>query len=98
MLELAGGGFRDTTRIASSDTVMWTDICLTNKSEILISIKKYQQVLNKLVTAVEQQDREEIATFFAGAKLRRDQLIENYDKKTSLASDSAPIRINNLSH
>jgi prephenate dehydrogenase len=98
MLELAGGGFRDTTRIASSNSVMWTDICLTNKTEILVSIKKYQQVLNKLATAIEQQDREEIALFFTGAKARRDQLLENYDKKTCLAGDPTPIGVNNLSH
>lgn len=97
MLELAGGGFLDTTRIASSNSVMWTDICLTNKSEILASIKKYQQVLNKLAFAVEQQDREQIALFFTSAKLRRDQLLENY-KNNVLEGDSTPIGINNLAH
>jgi len=98
MLELSGGGFRDTTRIASSNAVMWTDICLTNKAEILQSIKSYQQVLNKLAAAVEQENRQEISLFFTAAKTRRDQLLENVDRKTGLTSDSTPISVNDLSH
>jgi prephenate dehydrogenase len=80
ILELAGGGFCDTTRIASSNTVMWTDICLTNKSEILASIAKFQLLLGEFVTALKQEDRQEIAAFFAKAKDRRDELIKCCDK------------------
>lgn len=80
ILELAGGGFCDTTRIASSNTVMWTDICLTNKSEILTSIAKFQLLLDEFVTAVKKEDRSQIADFFAQAKGRRDELIKYCDK------------------
>lgn len=80
ILELAGGGFCDMTRIASSNTVMWTDICLTNKSEILASIAKFQLLLDEFTTSVKQEDRQEIADFFAKAKSRRDELLKCCDK------------------
>lgn len=45
LLQLAAGGFRDMTRVASGSTKMWTDICQTNKSQILPLIDQVIQNL-----------------------------------------------------
>ncbi len=84
ILNLAGGGFRDTTRIASSNAIMWTDICLTNKAEIITSIKKYQLVLDQLIDSIEQEEETSIKEFFAAAKQRRDRLLDWCDTKKSI--------------
>jgi len=41
----AAGGFRDFTRIASSDPVMWRDICLTNREAVLASVDAFSEHL-----------------------------------------------------
>ncbi len=46
--DYAAGGFKDFSRIASSDAVMWRDICLNNSTDIVKHIKGYQQALDKL--------------------------------------------------
>ncbi|MDH3673062.1 MAG: prephenate dehydrogenase/arogenate dehydrogenase family protein, partial [Gammaproteobacteria bacterium] len=48
--DLAAGGFRDFTRIASSDPTMWHDICLANRDALVKVLKDYQQNLDDLVS------------------------------------------------
>jgi prephenate dehydrogenase len=80
-LKLAGGGFRDTTRIASSDADMWADVCISNAPAILSSLQSYQGLLANLSAAVAQGDRAAIHAFFASAKVHRDSLLEQLDNK-----------------
>ena len=72
---LAGGGFRDTTRIASSDADMWADICMTNQTAIGDSLEKMQAMLQGLTEKIRQGDRQAIHSFFSNAKTRRDGLL-----------------------
>jgi len=72
VLRYAAGGFRDFSRIASSDPTMWRDICLTNSDAILELMEQYQQDLNQLVTAIKQQDADYLLNVFARAKQARD--------------------------
>lgn len=44
---LAAGGFRDTTRIASSHPIMWRDICITNKEAIHKTLQEFRLVLDE---------------------------------------------------
>lgn len=75
-LQLAGGGFHDTTRIASSDADMWADICISNAPAILDSLESYQQLLAGLAQAIADNDRAVIHQFFQRAKKRRDSLLQ----------------------
>lgn len=72
VLRYAAGGFRDFSRIASSDPVMWRDICLTNKQAVLNLLKQYQQGLSKIEAAIEQQDGDYLIDVFSRAKQARD--------------------------
>lgn len=77
--KLVGGGFRDTTRIASSNADMWADICLTNAQPITDSLVKLRNLLDEVIEAAQQGDRQAIHHFFKRAKSRRDALIEKAD-------------------
>lgn len=79
-LKLAGGGFKDTTRIASSNADMWADICLTNPEAISAHLRRLQGILGSVVTAIEAGDREQIYDYFVAAKKRRDQILDRTEK------------------
>ncbi|MGX7351451.1 prephenate dehydrogenase [Enterococcus canis] len=71
---LAAGGFRDITRIASSDPRMWTEILLTNRENLLVQLRDWQQTLTKVQDMLTQAERDQIFKFFADAKAFRDEL------------------------
>ena len=70
------GGFRDFTRIASSDAVMWRDISIENSTAIVKWLKEYQTAIVELTTLVEKQDGEALKTLFLAAKQARDKHIK----------------------
>ncbi len=72
IFKYAAGGFRDFTRIASSDPVMWRDICVHNSDAILAMMKNYQQDLDHLKVAIENSDKDELLRIFSNAKQTRD--------------------------
>lgn len=72
VLRYAAGGFRDFSRIASSDAVMWRDICLGNKKAILDLLDEYHQGINKIEQAIKEEDGEYLIEVFARAKKARD--------------------------
>ncbi|WP_300648314.1 prephenate dehydrogenase/arogenate dehydrogenase family protein [Hydrogenophaga sp.] len=51
-LSLAGPGFRDFTRIAASDPVVWRDILMSNREELLAQSRLFQRALHALETAI----------------------------------------------
>lgn len=57
-LAYSGGGFRDTTRIASSHADMWRDVCLANRGELLRAIDGFAEALARLRALVEASDGE----------------------------------------
>jgi len=81
-LKLVGGGFKDTTRIASSNADMWADICLTNAQPITDSLLHFQTLLEEVVAAIKAGDRQGIHQFFEKAKIRRDALMSKTDSHT----------------
>ena len=73
----AAGGFRDFTRIASSDPVMWRDIGLANRAAILQMLGQFRDELDGLMAAVDAGDGARLQSLFARAKAARDALIKN---------------------
>ena len=72
----AAGGFRDFTRIASSDPVMWRDIAIANKSALLDAIDLFSEHLGQLREAVAGEDAEGMHATFTRAKLARDEFAQ----------------------
>ena len=68
----AGGGFKDFSRIASGDAVMWRDICLQNKNQIMSHLIGYQSTLDDLLEAIYDEDSEKLSQLFTTAKKTRD--------------------------
>ena len=59
MKETAAGGFRDITRIASSDPTMWEEICLANKDNLVKLMGEYIDKLRDAHVIVDQKERQE---------------------------------------
>ncbi len=72
----AAGGFKDFTRIASGDNVMWRDICLNNKDQIIAHIKGYQKSLSALSEAIDNGDIEQLDSIFSNAKASRESWLD----------------------
>lgn len=70
----AAGGFRDFTRIASSDPRMWHDICVANREQLLEMIALFGADLERLAEAIRTDDRAAILATFERAKRARDNL------------------------
>lgn len=73
VFDYAAGGFRDFTRIASSDPVMWRDICLANQAAILTMLGRFSEDLDAIRTAIAAGDSEGILALFKTAKAARDK-------------------------
>ncbi len=73
IFSFAAGGFRDFTRIASSDPVMWRDICLANRRAVLSSLHAFREDLAALAEAIEGGDGERLLEIFSRAKAARDR-------------------------
>ncbi len=72
IFEYAAGGFRDFTRIASSDPVMWRDICLANRDALLVMVERFKNDLDDLTAAIRIQDAHKVLEIFQDAKAARD--------------------------
>ncbi len=73
---LAGGGFRDFTRIASSHPEMWRDICVVNRDAIAAELERYVAKLGSLRTLIEAGDGAALETLFSEAKSARDRWVD----------------------
>ncbi len=75
----AAGGFRDFSRIASSDPVMWRDICLANKDALVTMLERFQADLGQLTEAIRAAHGDEVEAVFRRAKTARDRFTENQE-------------------
>lgn len=73
-LELAAGGFRDTTRIAAGDPEMWTEIFLANRDPLAASLAAFRQVLADLERVIAAGTTDELRAALARIKAMREGL------------------------
>ncbi|MBN2885436.1 MAG: prephenate dehydrogenase/arogenate dehydrogenase family protein, partial [Chromatiaceae bacterium] len=71
----AAGGFRDFTRIASSDPVMWRDICLANREALSAMLARFSIELTDLAEHIRRADGERLLELFARAKAARERYV-----------------------
>ena len=71
-IAFAGGGFRDTTRIASGNPAMWKDIFFYNKEELLAGIEGLEKMLKEFRELLEEKKEEEVLDLLNKAKFIRD--------------------------
>lgn len=74
LIEYAGGGFRDTTRIASSNPSLWTDILLNNQQEVIQSIEAFQAALEAVKNALTRKDPDWLQSQLTLANRYREQI------------------------
>ncbi len=79
IFKYAAGGFRDFTRIASSDPTMWQDICIANKNEILPLIEQLKGELDKIQRLLETNDNQQLFETFTYARNARQRFLDQFD-------------------
>ena len=75
VIKFSAGGFRDFTRIASSDAIMWKDIFLNNKKNLLKTVKEFEKSLNLIKNLVKTGKSKKLLNIFTKTKQIR-KLIE----------------------
>lgn len=71
----AAEGFKDTTRVASSDPKLWADIFLTNKKEILKAGRLFEKYYKRILKAVSGGDYSKTVNILKKAKTKRDKFV-----------------------
>lgn len=73
---LAAGGFRDITRIASSEPAIWRDILLNNREVVLRLLKDWETEMERFAALIENEDGDGIENAFGSAREFRSRLPE----------------------
>ncbi len=81
IFKYAAGGFRDFTRIASSDPTMWQAICAANKVELLPLLNQFKTELTKIQHLLETDDYAQLFELFSYANTARQRFL-NYTEQT----------------
>ena len=76
VIKYSAGGFRDFTRIAASDPVMWRDVFLANKDAVLTMLQRFTEDLTALQRAIRTGDGDALFDQFARTRAIRRSIIE----------------------
>jgi cyclohexadieny/prephenate dehydrogenase len=76
VLKFSAGGFRDFTRIAASDPVMWRDVFLNNKGAVLEMLGRFNEDVAALTKAIRRGDGEALMEHFTRTRAIRRGVIE----------------------
>lgn len=96
VVKYSAGGFRDFTRIAASDPVMWRDVFLNNKQAVLEALGRFSEDLAALQRAIRWDDGDTLMREFSRARGIRKAIIEagqdsaetNFGRDSSSRDDS----------
>jgi prephenate dehydrogenase len=75
----AAGGFRDFTRIASSNPVMWRDICIANREALSPMLAAFAEEMNDLAESIAAADADRLLAIFERAKAARDRFTDGLE-------------------
>jgi len=76
VMKYSAGGFRDFTRIAASDPVMWRDVFLNNKQAVLEVLGRFSEDLSALQRAIRWEDGDKLEDWFARTRAIRQGIVE----------------------
>jgi cyclohexadieny/prephenate dehydrogenase len=76
VIAFSAGGFRDFTRIAASDPVMWRDIFLKNREAVLDVIQRFSEDLSALQRAIRRGEGDTLEDWFTRTRAIRRSVIE----------------------
>jgi len=71
----AAEGFKDTTRVASSDPKLWSDIFLSNSAELLKAARIFEKYYKKIIVALSKNDCVAVSRLLKAAKSKRDKFV-----------------------
>ncbi len=76
IFHFAAGGFRDFSRIASSNPTMWRDISMTNRQKLLETLDHFRQELDQVESMIRNGEGDQLLELFERAKQARDEHYE----------------------
>lgn len=76
VIKYSAGGFRDFTRIAASDPVMWRDVFLANKEAVLEMLQRFSEDLSALQRAIRYDKGDELEALFSRTRNIRRSIVE----------------------
>ena len=76
VIKFSASGFRDFTRIASSDPTMWRDIVMSNKKQILFMLKRFNKDLSNLEKSIKKENKKELFNIFKKTRNIRKKIIQ----------------------
>jgi cyclohexadieny/prephenate dehydrogenase len=76
VIKFSAGGFRDFTRIAASDPVMWRDVFLNNREAVLEMLQRFNEDLTALQRAIRWGEGEKLEDLFTRTRAIRRSIIE----------------------
>lgn len=79
IFQYAAGGFRDFTRIASSDPRMWADICQANRGKIVPLLRQLESELESIAGVLEANNDQQLFDIFNYARNARQRFLDQYE-------------------
>ncbi len=89
VIKFSAGGFRDFTRIAASDPVMWRDVFLNNREAVLEILQRFSEDLTALQRAIRWGESETLENLFRRTRAIRGDIVEAHQAGTFDAREPA---------